>query len=103
MTEDGGASWRGVFDQSAHVYGVAVDPENPATLFINTFDGATYRSDDRGRNWRRLRGYNFKWGHRPIPDPHNKKMLYLTTFGSSVWYGPADGVADALEDIHPFE
>jgi hypothetical protein len=26
-------------------------------------------------------------------------MLYLTTFGSSVWYGPVGGVADAIEDI----
>jgi photosystem II stability/assembly factor-like uncharacterized protein len=101
VTEDGGDTWRNVFDPSAHVYGVAVDAERPATLFINTFDGAAYRSDDRGRAWRRLGGYNFKWGHRPVVDPHNKGMLYLTTFGSSVWHGPAEGVAGAFEDVYP--
>jgi hypothetical protein len=103
LTEDEGSSWRGVFNESAHVYGVAVDPSHTSTVYINTFDGAAFRSDDRGRNWRRLGGYNFKWGHRPVPDPHNKGMLYLTTFGSSVWHGPADGAAGAFEDVYPIK
>ena len=102
MTEDGGENWRNIFNPSAHVYGVAVAPDHPATLFINTFDSAAYRSDDRGSTWRRLEGYNFKWGHRPIIDPYHQGMLYLTTFGSSVWYGPATGGAGAFEDIYPF-
>ncbi len=103
MTEDGGSSWRNIFDPSAHVYGVAVDPDNPATLFINTFDSAAYRSDDRGRTWHRLEGYNFKWGHRPTVDPYHQGMLYLTTFGSSVWHGPSRGVPGDFEDIYPFK
>lgn len=115
ITRDGGSTWRqfnlrtrgtnrrSVFDESAHTYGVALDPENPSTVFINTFDGAAYRSDDSGRHWRRLGGYNFKWGHRPVPDPHRKSMLYLTTFGSSVWHGPADGAGVAFEDVYPLK
>jgi len=99
VTEDGGASWRQTFNESAHVYGVTLDPSHAGRLFINTFDSAAYRSDDSGRNWRRLEGYNFKWGHHAILDPHNPSMLYLTTFGSSVWYGPVDGVPGAFEDI----
>jgi len=101
ITDDGGATWRLAFDQSPHVYGVALDPANPSTLFINTFNGAAYRSDDRGATWQRLGGYNFKWGHRPVPDPVNTGMLYLTTFGSSVWHGPATGVPGAFEDVYP--
>jgi len=103
VSEDGGKTWRRLFDESAHVYSVAVDPGNTATLFINTFDSAAYRSDDRGKTWHRLRGYNFKWGHRPVLDPHYRGMLYLTTFGSSVWYGPTTGVPGAFEDIYPFK
>jgi hypothetical protein len=49
-----------------NVYGVALDPDNPSTVFINTFNGAAYRSDDRGTTWQRLGGYNFKWGHRLV-------------------------------------
>jgi len=102
-TEDGGQSWTNVFDESSHVYGVAVDRTNPATVFLANFEGAVYRSDDRGRTWERLGGYNFKWAKQPILDPYNRDMLYITTFGSSVWYGPARGVAGAFEDICPVE
>lgn len=102
VTGDGGASWRLTYDQNPHVYGVALDPDNPSTVFINTFDGAALRSEDRGATWERLGGYNFKWGHRPVPDPIHKGMLYLTTFGSSVWYGPATGSPGAFEDVYPF-
>jgi len=76
-----------------------VDPENPSTVYINTFNSAAFRSDDRGENWYLLEGYNFKWGHRPVPDPHHPGMLFLTTFGGSVFYGPAGGVPEAFEDI----
>ncbi|OGG00774.1 MAG: hypothetical protein A3F83_09435 [Candidatus Glassbacteria bacterium RIFCSPLOWO2_12_FULL_58_11] len=98
-TEDGGATWKRVFEEDAHVYAAAVDPQNPATVFINTFNSAAFRSEDRGETWHRLQGYNFKWGHRPVPDPHHPGMLYLTTFGGSVFYGPATGVPGAFEDI----
>ena len=40
ITGDGGATWRLAYDQNPHVYGVALDPDNPSTVFINTFDGA---------------------------------------------------------------
>jgi photosystem II stability/assembly factor-like uncharacterized protein len=102
-TDDGGQSWHNIFDEAAHVYGIAIDPDRPGTLFINTFDSAAYRSDDRGKSWQRLEGYNFKWGHRPVIDPHHKGMLYLTTFGNSVWHGPINGVPGAFEDIYPFK
>jgi len=103
FTEDQGASWRSVFNENAHVYGVAIDSSRPGRLFINTFDSAAYRSDNGGQSWRRLEGYNFKWGHHVVLDPHNPEMLYLTTFGSSVWHGPVDGVPGAFEDVAPFQ
>jgi len=98
-TEDGGRSWKQVFSEDMHVYAAAVDPFDPNTIYINTFNSAAFRSDDRGENWQRLGGYNFKWGHRPVPDPHNQGKLFLTSFGGSVFYGPAKGVPGAFEDI----
>jgi photosystem II stability/assembly factor-like uncharacterized protein len=98
-TEDGGASWKRIYGKEAYAYALEVDPNRPSTLFFTSFDGSVRRSDDRGESWRRLRGYNFKWPHRPIVDPHDKDMIYVTTFGSSVWHGPADGDDEALEDI----
>jgi hypothetical protein len=46
-----------------------------------------------------VRGYNFKWGHRVIVDPVQPGSIYVTTFGGSVWHGPAAGDPDAIEDI----
>jgi photosystem II stability/assembly factor-like uncharacterized protein len=98
---DGGSTWKRVFRQDAHVYASALD--KAGTLFIATFDNAAFRSDDAGESWQRLEGYNFKWGHRPTPDPHNPGMIYITTFGGSVFYGPARGVPGAFEDIEGWD
>ncbi|HUU26667.1 MAG TPA: hypothetical protein VM123_02555 [archaeon] len=98
-TEDGGKTWKQVFDEKMHVYAAAVDPENPNTVVINTFHSSAFRSDDRGENWKRLGGYNFKWGHRPVFDPVHPGMLFLTSFGGSVFYGPAEGVSGVVKDI----
>ena len=98
-TEDGGETWVNIFDESSHVYGVISDPNQPSRVFLTNFEGSVFRSDDLGKHWNRLGGYNFKWAKQPILDPYNKNMLYITTFGSSVWYGPADGVEGVFKDI----
>ncbi len=54
---------------------------------------------DFGENWNRIEGYRFKWGQRPVPDPNHPGMLFLTTYGGSVFYGPAEGVKGAADDI----
>ncbi len=97
VTEAGGKTWRNIFDPASHVYGVVVDKDNPATLFLTNFEGAVQRSDDRGGHWQPLAGYNFKWAKQPILDPYNPGMLYLTTFGSSIWYGSARGASSESE------
>ena len=99
LSEDGGESWEQVFREDAHVYAAAVDPGDPLKVYINTFDSAAFGSEDGGRTWARIKGYNFKWGHRPVVDPHNPGMLYLTTFGGGLHYGPAAGDPAAVEDI----
>jgi hypothetical protein len=58
-----------------------------------------WRSVNRGEGWTRVRGYNFKWGQRVIPDPADAKKIYVCTYGGGIWHGPADGDPDALEDI----
>jgi photosystem II stability/assembly factor-like uncharacterized protein len=98
-SDDGGQSWQCLFDQTCHAYTVTIDPGNPSTLYLATFDAAVLRSDDRGLTWRPLKGFNFQWAYRPVIDPHHPGMLYVTTFGSSVWYGPAEGNPGAIEDI----
>jgi len=88
VSADAGLHWRAVFDTAQHVYDVTEDPRSGA-LYASGFDQGAWRSDDRGEHWQRLRGFDFKWGHRVVPDPASPDRVYITTFGGSVWHGPA--------------
>lgn len=99
LSVDRGKSWKNVLDRDQHVYDVTVDEKNPRVVYACGFESSTWRSEDRGLTWKRIRGYNFKWGHRVFPDPANRERIYVTTYGGSVWHGPAKGDARATEDI----
>jgi photosystem II stability/assembly factor-like uncharacterized protein len=99
VSDDGGNSWRNVLSQDQHVYDITVDPRDSKVLYACGFESSAWRSTDRGETWQRIRGFNFKWGHRVIPDPHDPSRIYITTFGGSVWRGPATGDPQAAEDI----
>ncbi len=99
VSTDGGKSWRNVLARDQHVYDVTVDRRGPRPLYACGFESSAWRSTDRGETWQRIKGFNFKWGHRVIPDPRNSEMIYIATYGGSVWYGPAAGDPKAVEDI----
>ena len=99
LSTDAGATWRNVLPTAQHVYDVTVDPRDPAVMYACGFDQAAFRSADRGQTWARIRGFNFKWGQRVVPDPLDASKIYVTTFGGSVWHGPAAGDPDAAEDL----
>lgn len=99
VSTDGGKSWKNTLDRDQHVYDISIDPRDPNIVYACGFESSAWRSTDRGETWQRIKGYNFKWGHRVIPDPQNPTMIYVTTFGGSVWYGPAAGDPRAVEDI----
>ena len=90
---DGGRKWRNVLSPDQHIYDVTIAPRDPKLLYAAGFESSAWRSTDSGETWRRIAGYDFKWGHRVIPDPTDAKQIYVTTFGGSVWHGPADKVA----------
>jgi len=98
-TTDGGESWKQVFDERIRVNDAGMDPNQPEVLFINTFHNAAFRSENSGESWTRLEGYRFKWGQQAIPDINRPGMLFLSSYGGSVFYGPATGMPVAIEDI----
>jgi photosystem II stability/assembly factor-like uncharacterized protein len=98
-TVDGGLTWNQVFDERIRVNTAGLEPGRPETIFINTFLNAAYRSENAGKSWERLEGYRFKWGQKAIPDVNHPGMLFLTTYGGSVFYGPVEGIPGAFEDI----
>ena len=87
LSEDGGAIWASIFDQKQYVYDVTIDPYHKGRLYCNTFNKSAWRSDDSGKTWKNLKGYDFHWGHRIIIDENDHEKVYITTFGSSVWHG----------------
>ncbi len=101
LTTDSGRTWKRTLDRDGHIYDVTIDPGNSAILYACGFESSVWRSGDRGETWARVPGYNFKWGHRVIPDVAHPGMIYVTTFGGSVWYGPSTGDPNASGDIVP--
>jgi len=91
LSTDGGKSWKNVLHRDQHVYDVTIDPRNPAILYASGFESSAWRSIDRGEHWERISGYNFKWGHRVMPDPEDPGMVYIATFGGGVWHGAVSG------------
>jgi len=89
LSSDGGQTWRNVLEKDQHIYDVTVDPRSPRTLYASGFESSAWKSSDAGEHWTRITGFDFKWGHRVIPDPYDPKMIFVTTFGGSLWHGPA--------------
>ncbi|MHC4713606.1 MAG: WD40/YVTN/BNR-like repeat-containing protein [Planctomycetota bacterium] len=99
LSSDAGRKWTNVLSKDRHVYDVTIDPKDPRVLYATGFESSVWRSENRGKSWKRIKGCNFKWGHRVTVDPRNRRRVYVATFGGSVWYGPAKGDPKAVEDI----
>jgi photosystem II stability/assembly factor-like uncharacterized protein len=98
LSENGGQSWRQIFDRDRHVYDVTFDPHDANVVYASGFESSAWRSSDRGEHWSRIPGFNFKWGYRVIPDPLDRNKVYVSTFGGSLWHGSLLG-RDEPEDI----
>ena len=98
ISGDEGKTWKQVMHKDQHIGAITRDNRNNR-LYACGFNSSAYFSEDRGETWVRIRGYNFKWGQRVEPDPADPEKIFILTFGGGVWYGPAKGDQDAVEDI----
>ena len=90
-SDDGGKTWKNVLDRDQHIYDVTIDPRDTNILYASGFESSAWRSSDRGEHWSRIDGFNFKWGHRVMPDLEDPRRIYISTFGGGVWHGPSIG------------
>ncbi|MBL7700552.1 MAG: hypothetical protein JNK79_20500 [Chitinophagaceae bacterium] len=98
ISKDDGTSWTNVLHRDQHIHDITYDPRN-GVYYACGFNGSAYRSEDRGETWKRIKGYNFKWGKRVDPDPSDPEKVYVITFGGGLWHGPAKGDESSAEDI----
>lgn len=98
ISDDEGMTWTHVMDNERYIYGLVFDLRNNR-FYACGFGGSAYYSEDGAITWTRIRGYNFRAGHRVDLDPRNPEMIFITTFGGGVWYGSAKGDPEAIEDI----
>jgi photosystem II stability/assembly factor-like uncharacterized protein len=100
LSDDDGNTWQQVLSSDQHIGAVTLDKRNNRYYAVG-FEGSAYYSEDNGRGWKRIKGYNFKWGQRVEPDSNDTEKIYIITYGGGVWHGPAKGDEQALEDIVP--
>jgi photosystem II stability/assembly factor-like uncharacterized protein len=89
LSDDDGKSWKRIFDDRRFVFSLTADGRHPGRLYLATQNWGAFRTNDYGRSWKEL-GTNedIRWGHKVVLDPLNPDMLFITSFGSAVFYGP---------------
>ena len=94
ISDDEGQTWTHVLDKERHIYALSFDPRNNR-YYACGFNAAAYYSEDGANTWTKIKGFNFRSGHRIDIDPRNPEMIFASTFGGGVWYGPAKGDPEA--------
>jgi photosystem II stability/assembly factor-like uncharacterized protein len=98
VSDDDGKTWNNVLHRDQHIHDISYDKRNDV-YYACGFNGSAYRSEDRGTSWKRIKGYNFKWGKRVDIDSNDPEKIYIITFGGGLWHGPAKGDPNSNEDI----
>ncbi len=97
-TTDGGSTWTCIFNKESPDYlgrglesfFVRLHPDDPETVYYSTGTQGLMLSRDGGKTWSSFQELPFDNIHRVTFDPGDHKVIYVTTFGSGVWRGPAE-------------
>lgn len=106
--------WRVTGPMGGDVRSIAIDPKDPARLYIGTLDGQIYSSKDSGASWAQLTGFNNPgiFIEYIIVDPRDSNVLYVaahrhkepggffkSTDGGFTWRAAADLRTEALHAL----
>ncbi len=92
-TTDGGSTWKRLARKGPEHFGAYLHPGRRGWIYMTLCEGAPeaglYLSRDDGATWTPLTGLPFANAQRVSVDPADPDTIYVTTFGGSVWKGPA--------------
>jgi photosystem II stability/assembly factor-like uncharacterized protein len=92
-TTDGGATWALLSRQGPEHFGAYLHPRRPGWIYMTLTEDAPgpglWLSKDNGRTFAPMTGLPFANAQRVAVDPDDDGVIYVTTFGGSVWRGPA--------------
>jgi photosystem II stability/assembly factor-like uncharacterized protein len=92
-TKDGGASWQRLAREGHEHFGAYLHPRRKGWVYMTLTESAPgaglWLSTDDGATWTPMKGLPFGNAQRVEFDPKDDDVIYVTTFGGSVWRGPA--------------
>ena len=92
-TSDGGRTWQRIGRQARQTFGGYFHPKHEGWIYMTLTEGAAgaglWLSQDNGKTWQAFDGLPFSNIQRVTFDPADEDRITVTTFGGSVWCGPA--------------
>ncbi|MBA4388195.1 MAG: hypothetical protein C0404_09455 [Verrucomicrobia bacterium] len=93
-TTDAGSTWHLLARKGPEHFGAYLHPKHAGWIYMTLTEGAPgpglWLSKDDGKTWSALDSFPFRNVQRVVFDPAAAGMIYVTTFGGSVWRGPED-------------
>jgi len=90
-TLDGGKTWKRVAREGPQHFGAYFDPRRPNWVYMTLTEDAPgpslWLSRDGGDTWQAIESFPFSSTQRVEFDPTNPRVVYVTTFGGSVFRG----------------
>ena len=91
-SEDGGRTWRRIGREARQTFGGYFHPKHEGWIYMTLTEGAPgaglWLTRDHGQTWEAFDSLPFSNIQRIVFDPADERIMYVTTFGGSVWRGP---------------
>ena len=93
-TTDGGSTWKRIAREGPETFGATINPKQPDWVYMCLTELAPgpglWLSKDGGETWAPFADLPFRNIQRINFDPDDPSVIYVCTFGGSVWKGSAE-------------